>query len=68
MIRSAVVNDAPAIGALKVRAWRAAYAGFMSAACLDGLDPVEEAVDGTTRLDEAEDGTAVAEARLVKHP
>ncbi|MFE4518207.1 hypothetical protein ACFRMQ_28955 [Kitasatospora sp. NPDC056783] len=45
MIRAAVVEDAPAIGALKVRAWRAAYAGFMSAGYLDGLDPAGEPAD-----------------------
>ncbi|GAB3967359.1 GNAT family N-acetyltransferase [Actinoallomurus acanthiterrae] len=45
MIRAAAVEDAPAIGALKVRAWRAAYAGFMSRGFLDGLDPDREAGD-----------------------
>ncbi|MFJ6623195.1 GNAT family N-acetyltransferase [Kitasatospora sp. NPDC091335] len=45
MIRSAVVEDASALGDLKVRSWRAAYAGFLGAAYLDGLDPVEESAD-----------------------
>jgi hypothetical protein len=47
------VEDAPAIGALKVRAWRAAYAGFMSRGFLDGLDfphPVRRGRQETTRL------------------
>ena len=45
MIRSAQVADAAAIGELKVRAWRAAYGGFLSAACLAALDPAQEAAD-----------------------
>ncbi|GCD99622.1 GNAT family N-acetyltransferase [Embleya hyalina] len=45
MIRSAAPADGFAIGRLKVRAWRAAYAGFMSRAYLDTLDAVEEAED-----------------------
>ncbi|GAA4597066.1 GNAT family N-acetyltransferase [Planotetraspora phitsanulokensis] len=43
MIRAAAVSDAPAIGRLKVRAWRSAYAGFMPEAFLDALDPAEDA-------------------------
>ncbi|MFF2548949.1 GNAT family N-acetyltransferase [Kitasatospora sp. NPDC058063] len=45
MIRSAVLEDASTLGDLKVRSWRAAYAGFMSAVHLDGLDPVEESAE-----------------------
>ncbi|MBP2475010.1 GNAT superfamily N-acetyltransferase [Crossiella equi] len=45
MIRAATTADAPAIGELKVLAWRAAYAGFMRASVLDALDPVQEARD-----------------------
>ncbi|MEU0569581.1 GNAT family N-acetyltransferase [Nonomuraea sp. NPDC005983] len=45
MIRASSVGDAPAIGRLKVRAWRSAYAGFMSEAFLDALDPAEDAAD-----------------------
>ncbi|MFI6582908.1 GNAT family N-acetyltransferase [Embleya sp. NPDC050493] len=45
MIRSATPGDASAIGLLKVRAWRAAYAGFMNRVVLDALDPAEEAQD-----------------------
>ncbi|SNS72368.1 GNAT family N-acetyltransferase [Actinacidiphila glaucinigra] len=52
MIRTAVPEDAPAIGALKVRAWRAAYAGFMSPEFLDGLDPVSDAADWAEYLAE----------------
>ncbi len=43
MIRTATAADAAAIGALKVRAWRAAYATFMPAGCLAALDPSAEA-------------------------
>jgi ribosomal protein S18 acetylase RimI-like enzyme len=45
VIRPAVVADAAAVGALKVRAWHAAYADFMSPAVLGALDPAREAVD-----------------------
>lgn len=43
MIRTATAADAAAIGALKVRAWRAAYAALMPAGCLAALDPSAEA-------------------------
>jgi len=43
VIRTATAADAAAIGALKVRAWRAAYAAFMPAGCLAALDPSAEA-------------------------
>jgi GNAT superfamily N-acetyltransferase len=49
-IRAAAAADAAAIGALKVRAWRAAYAGFMEPAYLDALDPVREAADWAAYL------------------
>lgn len=55
MIRSAELKDASAIGDLKVRSWRAAYAGFMSAASLDELDPVEETADWAEYLAELPD-------------
>ncbi|RFU87868.1 N-acetyltransferase [Streptomyces triticagri] len=42
-VRHATALDAPGIGALKVRAWRAAYGSFMSRALLDSLDPAEDA-------------------------
>jgi GNAT superfamily N-acetyltransferase len=45
MIRAARVEDAQAIGGLKVRAWRAAYGEFMSSAFLAALDPEQEAAD-----------------------
>jgi ribosomal protein S18 acetylase RimI-like enzyme len=45
VLRSARVEDAAAVGELKVRAWRAAYGGFMSPALLAALDPVQEAAD-----------------------
>ena len=45
MIRAARVEDAAAVGGLKVRAWRAAYRGFMSPAVLAALDPAREAAD-----------------------
>ncbi|MET9763118.1 hypothetical protein ABZ016_29445 [Streptomyces sp. NPDC006372] len=45
MIRTASPDDAPAIGGLKVRAWRAAYSRFMSHAYLDALDPADETTD-----------------------
>ncbi|WP_163512692.1 GNAT family N-acetyltransferase [Fodinicola acaciae] len=37
--------DGPDLGALKVDAWRQAYAGFMPAELLAALDPDEEAAD-----------------------
>lgn len=52
MIRVAVPGDAHAIGSLKVHAWRAAYAGFMSPEFLDGLDPVSDAEDWAEYLAE----------------
>jgi ribosomal protein S18 acetylase RimI-like enzyme len=52
MIRSAVPEDAPAIGDLKVRSWRAAYAGFMSREYLDALDPAVEAWDWAEYLED----------------
>ncbi|MEU0180983.1 GNAT family N-acetyltransferase [Streptomyces sp. NPDC006207] len=55
MIRTAVPEDARTIGALKVRAWRAAYAGFMSPEFLDGLDPVSDAEDWADYLAELPD-------------
>ncbi|MFD0592670.1 GNAT family N-acetyltransferase [Catellatospora coxensis] len=45
MIRSAAVEDAAAIGRLKVRSWRSAYADYLPAAVLDALDPDQEAAD-----------------------
>jgi len=41
-VRTATPADADAIGALKVRAWRAAYAGILPADVLASLDPTEE--------------------------
>jgi hypothetical protein len=45
VIRPATVADASAIGALKVRAWRADYAAFLPADLLATLDPAAEAGD-----------------------
>jgi ribosomal protein S18 acetylase RimI-like enzyme len=45
VIRSARVADAADVGALKVRAWRAAYGGFMRTAVLAALDPARETMD-----------------------
>jgi ribosomal protein S18 acetylase RimI-like enzyme len=45
VIRPAVTSDAAAVGALKVRAWHAAYAGFLSSAVLAALDPAQEAAE-----------------------
>jgi GNAT superfamily N-acetyltransferase len=45
MIRAGAAADAAAIGALKVRAWRAAYAAFLPAGYLAALDPAGEAND-----------------------
>ncbi|MFI9626522.1 GNAT family N-acetyltransferase [Streptomyces sp. NPDC052042] len=55
MIRSAVFRDAQAIGDLKVRAWREAYAGFMSREYLRGLDPVKDADEWAEYLAEIPD-------------
>lgn len=43
MIRAATAADAAALGTLKVRAWRAAYAAFMPTGSLAALDPSAEA-------------------------
>ncbi|MBB4764320.1 hypothetical protein BJ971_004876 [Actinoplanes digitatis] len=48
VIRSAEPRDARGIGALKVRAWRAAYGEFMSGDVLDALDPGREAESCST--------------------
>lgn len=42
-IRAAEAADAAALGGLKVRAWRAAYAKFVNPAYLRALDPEREA-------------------------
>ncbi|RII15068.1 Phosphinothricin N-acetyltransferase [Streptomyces sp. YIM 130001] len=42
-VRPATPLDAPGIGTLKVRAWRAAYGAFVSRALLDSLDPADDA-------------------------
>jgi ribosomal protein S18 acetylase RimI-like enzyme len=42
-VRPATVADAPAIGRVHVRAWRAAYRGHMPDEYLDGLRPEERA-------------------------
>jgi len=42
-VRPALPADAEAIADLKVRSWRAAYAGLLPADLLDALDPVGEA-------------------------
>jgi GNAT superfamily N-acetyltransferase len=44
-IRAATVQDASAIGDIKVRAWRTAYAGYLPAPLLEALDPATEAAD-----------------------
>jgi GNAT superfamily N-acetyltransferase len=41
-VRAAGVADAPAVAALKVRAWRAAYGGVLPPGVLEALDPVKE--------------------------
>ncbi|MET8151544.1 GNAT family N-acetyltransferase [Actinoplanes sp. NPDC049668] len=56
MIRSAELRDARGIGALKVRAWRAAYGEFMSSDVLDALDPDREADDWAGYLRSMPDG------------
>ncbi|MFD0556920.1 GNAT family N-acetyltransferase [Stackebrandtia endophytica] len=55
MIRSAVPADAQAIGGVKVRAWRNAYADFMSHDYLHGLDPMSEAGEWAEYLTEIPD-------------
>ncbi|MEV0647326.1 GNAT family N-acetyltransferase [Phytomonospora sp. NPDC050363] len=52
MIRDAVPADARGVAEVKVRAWRAAYAGFMEPALLDALDPAEETADWASYLAE----------------
>jgi ribosomal protein S18 acetylase RimI-like enzyme len=50
-VRPATVTDAPAMGRLVVRAWRAAYRGHMPDDYLDGLRPEDRAAywDGVLR-------------------
>ena len=50
-IRRARPDDAAALGALKVRAWRAAYDGLLPAARLAALDPAVEADVWRERLE-----------------
>jgi len=69
-VRSATPDDADAMGALSVRAWRAAYPGVMPQAYLDGLDGAERAAmwrAATTRPDRPGRGVlvAVAEGRVL---
>jgi ribosomal protein S18 acetylase RimI-like enzyme len=47
-VRQATVDDAPAMGGVHVRAWRAAYRGQMPDAYLDGLR-AEDRADGWAR-------------------
>jgi GNAT superfamily N-acetyltransferase len=54
-VRHAVPVDGPAMGAVQVAAWRAAYAGMMSDDYLAGLDP--EAFGERWRQSVAEDST-----------
>jgi GNAT superfamily N-acetyltransferase len=51
-IREAGAEDAGAIAALAARAWRAAYAGLLPAALLDGLDSPARAAEWRAYLDE----------------
>lgn len=44
-LRAATHADGPAIGAIKVEAWRRGYAGILPAAALDGLDVATESAD-----------------------
>ena len=44
-LRPARASDGPAIGAIKVAAWRRAYAGILPAEALDGLDVARESAD-----------------------
>jgi GNAT superfamily N-acetyltransferase len=49
-VRLAEAGDADAIGRIQVAAWRRAYAGFLPAAFLDGLDAEERAARARTRI------------------
>ena len=40
MLRPAIIEDAEAIGSIRVSAWRAAYQQFMPSNCLAELDPL----------------------------
>jgi len=44
--RVAWADDAPAIAAVQVRAWRASYAGLLPDDVLGALDPAELAAGG----------------------
>jgi len=62
-VRSATVGDAPALGRVHVRAWRAAYRGQMPDDYLDGLRPEEREAgwERGLRRDRARDPVLVAE-------
>ena len=62
-VRSATVGDAPALGRVHVRAWRAAYRGQMPDDYLDGLRPQDRAANWERglRRDRDRDPILVAE-------
>ena len=49
-IRPAGAADAEVLARIRIRSWRAAYAGIVPSAVLDGLDPVTEAARWRTGL------------------
>jgi ribosomal protein S18 acetylase RimI-like enzyme len=54
-VRVAWAEDAPAIAAVQVRAWRSSYAGLLPAEVLDGLDPDDLAAGWRNALDRPTD-------------
>ncbi len=62
-VRRATVQDAPALGRVHVRAWRAAYRGQLPDDYLDGLQPGERAAgwERGLRRDRTRDPVLVAE-------
>lgn len=63
-VRPAAPPDAPAMGRMHVRVWRAAYRGQMPDAYLDGLQPEDRAAywDGALRREDRPGVVLVAEA------
>jgi GNAT superfamily N-acetyltransferase len=56
IVRRADVTDAPAIAAVHVASWRAAYRGIVPQAFLDGLDVERRAAFWTQRLTDEDGG------------
>lgn len=61
IVRRAVLDDAPAIAAVHVQAWRAAYKGIVPAAYLDALDVEDRTARWRGNLTQGASTVCVAE-------